>query len=126
MSKRNKEDVLWALHSFEAENDDELGFNAGERIILLERDDLYGDGWFQVRLSCSPVLWVRRTKGENRRMMRGEGSADEEQRRRGTTVVGGSTGVLTSLRHALRQSTGLSSRFPTSIFIDLLLHRLSH
>lgn len=64
---RTKSDtVLWALHSFEAENDDELGFNAGERIILLERDDLYGDGWFQVR---SLVAEGGRTK----LMMRGEG-----------------------------------------------------
>ncbi|BGP37512.1 hypothetical protein JCM10450v2_001417 [Rhodotorula kratochvilovae] len=44
-----KGDVLWALHTFEAENDDELAFEAGERIIVLERDDQYGDGWFQGR-----------------------------------------------------------------------------
>ncbi|GAA6048147.1 hypothetical protein JCM3770_003684 [Rhodotorula araucariae] len=42
-------DILWALHTFEAENDDELAFEAGERIIVLERDDQYGDGWFQGR-----------------------------------------------------------------------------
>jgi hypothetical protein len=43
-----KEDVVWALHTFEAENDDELTFEAGEKIVVLERDDQYGDGWFQV------------------------------------------------------------------------------
>ncbi|GAA6036685.1 hypothetical protein NBRC10512_003519 [Rhodotorula toruloides] len=44
-----KEDVVWALHTFEAENEDELTFEAGEKIVVLERDDQYGDGWFQGR-----------------------------------------------------------------------------
>ncbi|GAA6039658.1 hypothetical protein JCM8097_002239 [Rhodosporidiobolus ruineniae] len=43
------EDTVWALHDFEAENEDELSFRAGERIVVLERDDQYGDGWFQGR-----------------------------------------------------------------------------
>ncbi|GAA5924019.1 uncharacterized protein JCM15063_005526 [Sporobolomyces koalae] len=43
------QDVVWALHAFEAENDDELAFEAGERIVVLERDDQYGDGWYQGR-----------------------------------------------------------------------------
>ncbi|GAA5873399.1 hypothetical protein JCM16303_001114 [Sporobolomyces ruberrimus] len=42
-------DEVWALHAFEAENEDELAFEAGERIIVLERDDQYGDGWYQGR-----------------------------------------------------------------------------
>lgn len=42
-------DVVYALHTFEAENEDELTFEAGERIIVLERDDQYSDGWFQGR-----------------------------------------------------------------------------
>lgn len=46
-------DVVYALHTFEAENEDELTFEAGERIIVLERDDQYSDGWFQVRPTCS-------------------------------------------------------------------------
>lgn len=41
-------DVLYALHDFEAENQDELSFNVGEAIVVLERDDQYGDGWYQV------------------------------------------------------------------------------
>ncbi|GAA5964762.1 hypothetical protein JCM3765_002546 [Sporobolomyces pararoseus] len=44
-----QEDYVWALHAFEAENDDELAFEAGERIVVLERDDQYGDGWYQGR-----------------------------------------------------------------------------
>jgi len=46
MAKR--QDVVYALHAFEAENEDELAFEAGEQIIVLERDDQYGDGWYQV------------------------------------------------------------------------------
>ncbi|GAA5979446.1 hypothetical protein JCM10908_002927 [Rhodotorula pacifica] len=42
-------DVVYALHTFEAENEDELTFEAGERIIVLERDDQYSDGWYQGR-----------------------------------------------------------------------------
>ncbi|BGP18900.1 hypothetical protein JCM10213_005515 [Rhodosporidiobolus nylandii] len=43
------EDILYALHTFEAENEDELAFEAGERIVVIERDDQYGDGWYQGR-----------------------------------------------------------------------------
>lgn len=48
-------DVVYALHTFEAENEDELTFEAGERIIVLERDDQYSDGWFQVSPTCSDL-----------------------------------------------------------------------
>ena len=41
-------DIVYAIHDFEAENPDELSFKAGERIIVIERDDLYQDGWWQV------------------------------------------------------------------------------
>ncbi|TNY19260.1 hypothetical protein DMC30DRAFT_400941 [Rhodotorula diobovata] len=60
-------DVVWALHTFEAENDDELAFAAGERIIVLERDDQYGDGWFQVRPSSArPSFRARYLRGVRR------------------------------------------------------------
>ncbi|GAA5977063.1 hypothetical protein JCM11641_001289 [Rhodosporidiobolus odoratus] len=49
MQRRDKEDIVWALHTFEAENEDELAFEAGEVIAVLERDDQFGDGWFQGR-----------------------------------------------------------------------------
>jgi len=42
------EEYLFALHHFEAENDDEVSFMAGERIIVREKDDAYNDGWYQV------------------------------------------------------------------------------
>ncbi|EST05343.1 Pleckstrin [Kalmanozyma brasiliensis GHG001] len=40
-------DRVWALHDFEAENPDEVSFKAGECIIVVEKDDEYGDGWWQ-------------------------------------------------------------------------------
>jgi hypothetical protein len=41
-------DFVYALHDFVPENEDELTFKAGERIEVIERDDLYQDGWWQV------------------------------------------------------------------------------
>jgi hypothetical protein len=60
-----QEDVVWALHAFEAENDDELAFEAGERIVVLERDDQYGDGWYQVRASLRAPRYVNLRKRTN-------------------------------------------------------------
>jgi hypothetical protein len=42
-------EYVYALHDFTPENDDEVPFKAGERIEVLERDDAYGDGWWQGR-----------------------------------------------------------------------------
>jgi hypothetical protein len=41
-------DYVYALHDFLPEHEDEVSFHAGERIEVLEKDDLYGDGWWQV------------------------------------------------------------------------------
>ncbi len=54
MAPQAKDDIVYALHDFEAENEDELSFTMGEVIVVLERDDQYGDGWFSVR-NQSPV-----------------------------------------------------------------------
>ncbi|PKC62022.1 hypothetical protein RhiirA1_538789 [Rhizophagus irregularis] len=40
-------ETVYAIHSFEAENDDEIPFQVGEPIIILEKDDLYGDSWWK-------------------------------------------------------------------------------
>ncbi|KAK9897457.1 hypothetical protein P389DRAFT_57275 [Cystobasidium minutum MCA 4210] len=40
-------EVVYGAHEFEAENQDEISFKAGERIIVLEKDDQYHDGWWQ-------------------------------------------------------------------------------
>jgi hypothetical protein len=40
--------IVYAVHNFEAENEDEINFQIGEPIIVLERDEKYLDGWWQV------------------------------------------------------------------------------
>ncbi|KAF7728370.1 polar growth protein [Apophysomyces ossiformis] len=42
-------ETVYAIHNFEAENDDEISFSAGEPVIVLEKDEGYGDGWWQGR-----------------------------------------------------------------------------
>lgn len=46
-------EYVYALHDFVPEHDDEVDFHAGERIEVVEKDDLYGDGWWQV---CPSLL----------------------------------------------------------------------
>lgn len=41
-------DYVYALHDFQPEHEDEVPFRQGERIEVVERDDLYSDGWWQV------------------------------------------------------------------------------
>ncbi len=47
MASPKSVDRVWALHDFEAENPDEVSFKAGECILVVEKDDEYGDGWWQ-------------------------------------------------------------------------------
>ena len=42
-------DIVYAIHNFEAENEDEMTFRYGEPIVILEKDDQYLDGWWQVQ-----------------------------------------------------------------------------
>jgi hypothetical protein len=42
-------EYVYARHDFVPEHEDEIAFRAGERIEIVERDDLYSDGWWQVR-----------------------------------------------------------------------------
>jgi hypothetical protein len=41
-------DYVYALHDFVPEHDDEVSFRAGERIEVIERDEVYQDGWWTV------------------------------------------------------------------------------
>lgn len=41
-------DIVYAIHNFDAENEDEMTFRYGEPIVILEKDDQYLDGWWQV------------------------------------------------------------------------------
>jgi hypothetical protein len=45
-------EYVYALFDFVPENPDEIHFKAGDRIEVVERDDVYSDGWWQVS-SCS-------------------------------------------------------------------------
>ena len=44
-------EYVYARHDFVPENEDEIPFCAGERIEVVEKDDVYQDGWWKV---CSP------------------------------------------------------------------------
>jgi len=46
-------EYVYALHDFLPEHEDEVTFLAGERIEVVERDDQYGDGWWQVCTSLT-------------------------------------------------------------------------
>lgn len=39
--------IVYAVHNFEAENEDEINFLIGEPITVLEKDEKYLDGWWQ-------------------------------------------------------------------------------
>lgn len=43
-------EYVYALYDFLPEHDNEVEFHAGERIEFVEKDDLHGDGWWQVRI----------------------------------------------------------------------------
>ncbi|KAF9119866.1 polar growth protein [Mortierella sp. 14UC] len=40
-------ETVWAIHNFEAEADDEISFYIDEPIIVLQKDELYQDGWWE-------------------------------------------------------------------------------
>ncbi|KAG6868912.1 hypothetical protein C0993_007686 [Termitomyces sp. T159_Od127] len=42
-------EYVYALHNFAPEHEDEVSFHAGERIEVIEKDEQYGDGWWQGR-----------------------------------------------------------------------------
>ncbi|KAH7926793.1 hypothetical protein BV22DRAFT_1062240 [Leucogyrophana mollusca] len=42
-------EYVYALHDFQPEHEDEISFRAGQPIEVIERDDMYSDGWWQGR-----------------------------------------------------------------------------
>ena len=42
-------ETVWAIHNFEAEAEDEISFHIGEPIVINQKDELYQDGWWEVR-----------------------------------------------------------------------------
>ena len=63
-------DYVYSLHVFTPEHEDEISFRAGERIEVLERDDAYSDGWWQVSPPSSPCPPPRRPRRRRRRARR--------------------------------------------------------
>jgi hypothetical protein len=53
-------EFVYALFDFVPENPDEITFKTGDRIEVIEKDDTYGDGWWQVSppRSTEPSTWV--------------------------------------------------------------------
>lgn len=41
-------EYVYARHDFLPEHEDEIDFRAGERIEIVEKDEIYSDGWWQV------------------------------------------------------------------------------
>ena len=52
-------EYVYALFEFAPENPDEINFKAGDRIEVIEKDDVYGDGWWQVSSIRSVALLIR-------------------------------------------------------------------
>lgn len=53
-------ETVWAIHNFEAEADDEISFHIDEPIIVLQKDELYQDGWWEVsNIKKKEVLYSR-------------------------------------------------------------------
>ncbi|KAF8187452.1 SH3 domain-containing protein, partial [Pholiota molesta] len=48
-------EYVYPLHDFLPEHEDEVSFHAGERIRVVEKDDLCGDGWWQGRSLAGKV-----------------------------------------------------------------------
>ena len=46
-------EYVYALHDFAPENPDEVPFKAGDSIEVIEKDELYGDGWWKVSVCVS-------------------------------------------------------------------------
>jgi len=44
-------ETVWAIHNFEAEAEDEISFHIGEPVIIVQKDELYQDGWWEVSKS---------------------------------------------------------------------------
>lgn len=48
-------ETVYAVHNFEAENDDELTFSIGEAVIVIQKDDGFNDGWWKVLFFCMKI-----------------------------------------------------------------------
>lgn len=44
-------EYVYARHDFTPEHEDEISFRAGERIEVIEKDEVFNDGWWQVSIA---------------------------------------------------------------------------
>ena len=64
-------EYVYALHTFAPEHEDEIAFEVGQPIEVIEKDDQYNDGWWQVstlpihpfHFPNTPHMYVHRTRG---------------------------------------------------------------
>jgi Variant SH3 domain len=54
-------EYVYARHEFAPEHEDEIAFCAGERIEVVEKDEIFNDGWWQVSIAffayCVPIQY---------------------------------------------------------------------
>lgn len=55
-------EYVYALHDFTPENPDEVPFKAGDKIEVIEKDEQYQDGWWQVRFPSVIFHATRRAR----------------------------------------------------------------
>ncbi|OBZ82317.1 hypothetical protein A0J61_09631, partial [Choanephora cucurbitarum] len=58
-------EVVYTVHKFVAENVDEISIDVGEKVVILEKDEGYNDGWFQGRnergeIGLFPITYTAR------------------------------------------------------------------
>ena len=62
-------EYVYALHNFVPEHEDEIAFDAGQPIEVIEKDDQYNDGWWQVstpfHFPNTPHMCALRTRGHS-------------------------------------------------------------
>ncbi|CAG8545379.1 14056_t:CDS:10 [Dentiscutata erythropus] len=56
-------ETVYAIHNYCAQNDDELTFKVGDPILVLEKDEMYWDGWWQGQDILGQVAELMKNNG---------------------------------------------------------------
>jgi len=111
-------EYVYALHDFLPENEDEVTFHAGERIEVIEKDDMYGDGWWQVW--CIKVGFIRTTDdhlGQGRNLAGGVGLFPVSYTEPAPPAT--ETPVITSSPEPVSEPSGVSTNNNKSVLLPL-------
>lgn len=54
-------EYVYALHNFVPDHEDEIAFEAGQPIEVVEKDDQYNDGWWQVSTPPTTLSFPKHT-----------------------------------------------------------------